>query len=139
MRNILISGILITLACVMGGCEKDNEVGVNFTIIGNWQLKESTSGSTGEVEYFDEHVRIIKFTRNTYTIYDSGNLIRQGPYLIVREKSYIRGETENMILFGATVDTKDDFVRNILEIRDDNLKISLDANDGPSVVYKRIR
>lgn len=137
MKKLSTSLILLTLICIMCGCEEGEPI-IKLELFGKWQLRRGTSGWGESFEYPEGNGLIMEFTGKKYTVYDSGKLVRQGPYILVREKSPLSGEIENMIQFNTTVH-KPKELKSIIEINPNELILSFNGYDGGYMVYRRLR
>lgn len=134
---------ICTLLIAGASCKKDHDN--SGSLNGNWELRTIQASITPPLTYPAGNGKIIKFTRNTFEIYDGGQLIRSGQYELkkdgtVRENTcmdYDPQEYNRIIVFDGKTDTTKQFFK--VEGKTLRLVSGCAANDGQrNVKYEKL-
>lgn len=104
------------------------------SIIGTWEMRTGYSGQGGSTDFPAGNGKIFKFTNTDYARYDSGVIQNSGTYAIVKDTSGVTGEPGYRIIF----DNQQNAIRIFITLSGNTFSLTVDAYDGPSVVYARI-
>ncbi|WP_207423441.1 hypothetical protein [Desertivirga brevis] len=119
---------------VLTACKK--EAPISNAMVGEWELAGSVNGMTGRMnKNTSGNGNLLKISRQSYERYDHWNLVESGSYSIRQENSILYNKRLNRIIFNEEFDSP----RSFVTIESDQLTIWLDAFDGPSVTYKKLK
>ena len=79
MRNILL---IAFAAITFSACKKDRLIEVHDSIQGRWELRSSTGGFVGPMNYAPGNGKIVKFTSSHFMYYKMDSLLSETPYTI---------------------------------------------------------
>lgn len=123
-------------------CEQQkSEPNMEQRLIGNWELKFSRGGFTGETKPAEDGKRsVLAFkSKDTYQQLENGNLVKEGNYVLSTTKSIYSGQLETAISFNE-VDTLAKAIRKyVVSLRKDSLFLSDNYYDGYSTLYLRVK
>lgn len=126
--------VVIMLTVVQFSCNKD-EKKLSSKLEGRWELRTEISGQTGaRTNYEINNGRILQFSANEYQVTAENKTIKKGYYTVERKISKIFNKEESYIVY----DGEKDAIRQIYRVYRDELSLTIDANDGPTVIYGRI-
>ncbi|MFW0717905.1 hypothetical protein [Pedobacter sp. N23S346] len=133
MRNFK-TVLIIIFSIVFLSCKKNTVT--THPIIGEWELTAEINGLTGiRTNYEPGKGNVSKFTETTYAMTRDGKTIRKGAYAIITYQALITRKEENQLVYdGKANETKIYFT-----VDNNTLTISVDAYDGPSTIFTRIR
>ncbi|WP_448701885.1 hypothetical protein ACFGVR_06430 [Mucilaginibacter sp. AW1-3] len=137
MKNFLI----VLLLVVAMGCKKDNNttaadapVVMGTGLPGTWELRYSIGGLAAvKTNYPAGNGHLMVFTSEGYQILDKGNLIRQGSYALIQQQSYLLNKVTSCITFD------NDKPITLIDLNGNQVSFALDAIDGGSSTYERIK
>ena len=105
-------------------------------LVGEWELTAEINGLTGiRTSYETGKGNVTKFTKTTYERTRDGKSIHSGTYSITTYQSLLTKKKETQIVY----DGKANETKNYFTIDTNTLTISVDAYDGPSTIYTKIR
>ena len=123
----------LIIAVLFIGCKKEIRPS-SAKLVGEWELKSSTDGMSGEVINYQTNLgNILALGSSTYKETKNKEIIRQGKYTTTREISIVSKKEEDRIIFD------DPTIRVFFSIDGDILSIYPDVYDGGSVSYKKIK
>ena len=141
MKQSIILFFLTALVCVSPGCKKVSE---GDSLIGAWELRQSTGGMTPAVSYSPGNGNILKFTDNSYELYTNSQFTRSGSYTLQFDNTAQTnvclviqpGEYTNRIIY----DSDSSGYKEFLQVSGNTLTFvkgcfALDA--GQKLVYER--
>ena len=79
MRNILL---IAFAAITFSACKKNRLSEVHDSIQGRWELRSSTGGFVGPMNYAPGNGNIVKFTSSHFMYYKMDSLLSETPYTI---------------------------------------------------------
>lgn len=133
MINLKVA-VTIILTLLLFSCKKN--VHPTGQLVGEWELSESVNGQTGiKTSHPPGNGTMLKFTSGSYEIIQAGNSINQGSYTIRTYVSYITKKKESQIVY----DGKIDVIQSYFIVDATTLSIRIDANDGPTAIYTRVK
>jgi len=133
MKN-LKTVLIVFFSIVLLSCKKDSVA--TDPLVGEWELTADINGLTGiRTSYETGKGNVTKFTKTTYEQTRDGKSISTGTYSITTYQSLITKKEENQIVYDGKVNE----TKNYFTIDNNTLTISVDAYDGPSTIYTRIR
>lgn len=133
MKNLKITFVIIC-TLVSFSCKKEQKE--TSTLIGSWELSADVNGFTGTKTSYDPgNGSIIKFTAKNYERFQDGKITESGTYNIEKFMSLITKKEEQEIVY----DGRKEDIRSYFNVNGEELSISVDAYDGPGVVFRRIR
>ena len=126
--------LMIFFAIVFLSCKKDSVA--TDPLVGEWELTAEINGLTGiRTSYETGKGNVTKFTKTTYERTRDGKSIHSGTYSITTYQSLLTKKKETQIVY----DGKANETKNYFTIDTNTLTISVDAYDGPSTIYTKIR
>ena len=137
MKRALYYLLFLTITGTIFSCKK-NVIPVSNSLAGTWELSIDINGMTGKPTYHKPgNDTLMAFTADgKYSFYDHNKLTQSGTYIVRLDTSYLYHALKNHIIF----DYEDSgFTREFFDISNNQLNFFLDANDGPGVVYRRIK
>jgi hypothetical protein len=137
MKRAFYYLLALTIIGTAFSCKKD-VIPVSNSLAGTWELSIDINGMTGKPTYHKAgNDTLMTFTTDgRYSTYDHNTLTKSGTYIVRVDSSYLYHALKNHIIF----DGEDSgFTREFFDISNNQLSFFLDANDGPRVVYRRIK
>src|SRR5947209_2701336 len=137
MKRALCYLLLSSITGTIVGCKKD-KIPVSNSITGTWELSIDINGLSGKSTYHKAgNDTLMTFTSDgRYSTYDHNTLTKSGTYIVRLDSSFLYHALKKHIIF----DGEDPgFTREFFDISSNQLSFFLDANDGPGVVYRRIK
>nr|WP_157246868.1 hypothetical protein [Pedobacter panaciterrae] len=123
-------------------CEKQkSDPNVEQKLIGKWELKFSRGGFTGETKPVESgRSSVLAFkSKDTYQQIENGNVVKEGKYVLSKEKSIYSGGLETAISFNEVDTISKQQKKYVLSLRSDSLFISDNYYDGYSTLYLRVK
>ena len=116
-------------------CKKeDQKLVITDSLIGSWELRSSFNGLTGQHQDYPEgNGNILIFDGLNYKIYSNGELINNGAYKVIREKSVVTKKEVYKLIYDGEFDA----IKNVVDVTGDKLTYAVDAFDGSISIYKR--
>jgi hypothetical protein len=82
--SILLTGSII---CILFACKKNNNKSDNNSLIGYWELAETSGGMMPARQHGPGNGNVIELTASTYKHYRNGLLVQSGSYFTVPDNS----------------------------------------------------
>jgi hypothetical protein len=120
----------LLLLVLLLSCKK-TEVTIQDRIIGKWELRKTSSGWTGTINYSPGNGYITEFTETTYSTYNNAQLDDSGFYTIIKDTV----SNKDRIIYNGVVSQPKTFI----SITDNKLSFSINIIDAGGSVYERIR
>ena len=137
MKRALYCLLSLAIICTIFGCKK-SVIPISDSLAGTWELSMDVNGFTGSVTHHKPgNDTLMTLTADgNYAFYDHNKITKSGKYTVQQDTSYLYNALKNRIIF----DHEDSgFTREFFDISNNQLSFFLDANDGPGVVYRRIK
>jgi hypothetical protein len=143
MKYFIVTICLAAIIVFFGSCKKDRTMSIS--IIGAWELRQAQNGMIPTIDYSPGNGNILIFSESGYEKYTNGNLIKSGPYTLVRDVSVEAvvglvipsGQFTNRIIF----DTDFASSKTFIEVSNDKLTLLsgfFPLDGGSNVSYQRI-
>ncbi|WP_295651305.1 hypothetical protein [uncultured Mucilaginibacter sp.] len=135
--------LLVFSLLALVGCKKElssaptqsTPVTTSTGLPGTWELASATNGNTGRLTTYPAgNGQLFVFTTNTYQTFTSGSLVKSGTYTLAQQFSIVQKQMVNTIIFD-----RDTSLINIIYLNGNQLSLSIDGYDTPSVSYTRIK
>ena len=138
IRNSLFYFLAALSISWLMGC-KNNDVEVRKAIIGNWELKEKTTGSKSVSTIFQSGSgNNLTFEETRYLQSAKGQMVSMGHYKIVRDTIKSSGKISDRLIFKPEV-YPEDSRRFFIEVKNNQLIIKEDSVGGITLLYKRFK
>jgi hypothetical protein len=137
MKNSLRILLTLIITAMCFSCKKD-VIPISNSLAGTWELSMDVNGFSGSVTHHKPgNDTLMTFTADgNYAFYDHNKLTKSGKYTVRQDTSYLYNALKNRIIF----DYRDSgFTREFFDISNNQLNFFLDANDGGSVTYQRLK
>jgi len=137
MKRALCYLLSLTIIGTIFSCKKD-AIPLSNSLAGTWELSIDINGLSGKPTYHKAgNDTLMMFTGDgKYSFYDHDKLTKSGTYIVRLDSSYLYHALKNHIIFNGE---DSGFTREFFDINNNQLSFFLDANDGPGVVYRRIK
>ena len=126
--------LFILLPLYLVSCKKES-TSVSTAIIGTWELRTVYSGWVPNKNYPPGNGNYMKFTGSTFEIDTNHVFFSSGSYSIVKEKFSLTGKMGNRIIYND----EEYGNRTFVDVAQDSLNLSEDANDGGGSLYIQIQ
>jgi hypothetical protein len=140
--SILLTGSLI---CILFACKKNNDKSDNNSLIGYWELAETSGAMMPARQYGPGNGNVIELTATTYKRYSNSQVVNSGTYITLPdntvEKNVCLVIEDDRYNRRIVFDTAQAGTKQFYEIRDGRLSFiagcySIDA--GHREEYRRI-
>jgi len=123
MKHLFLGLWTLTLIASFPGCKKDTTQKDATSVIGTWELREASGGTTpGSLKFPPGNGNLIKLSATDYGVYKNNQLVNSGSYKIIADTTV----EQNVCII-----IKDDQYRNRIEYGDSTTsKIFFQLSDG---------
>jgi hypothetical protein len=132
--------LCLFLLCVLvsaTACKKSKQPERSNTllpsIVGKWELRESSNGWTGPKKFAPGNGNGFEFTTDKYKRFTDGKLVKEGYYQIRKDSSMLFNKLVDMLVL------EDDLSRPIemITITGNQMELTYDAYDAGGASYER--
>lgn len=132
-RSVLFTLSVMGMA-VLFSCKKDEKIQDN-ALVGKWELKMSINGFNGKKENYPAgNGKIVEFGLKDYRFIEKNKTSKEGKYSIEKKISKITNREESYIIYDGVKDG----IPGTYTVKAGELTLSIDANDGPASIYKKL-
>jgi hypothetical protein len=145
MKQLILLACLVFIVTFFVSCKKNNAENTSTSIIGSWELRQTSAAMNPLVNNYPEgNGNIIKFSEANYEIYENGQLKKSGQYKVIADTTveesvclvFPDGQFTNRIIYDNDYNASKIF----LEISGNNLSFvsgCYAVDDGHRSEYER--